>query len=782
MVLTLIPMSSFAASGDIKVLNKRTNTALNGGFTQNDANPPTLSFDNAVDNGVQPLDSMTTGRTFTIKLSGNVMIPNEIGGVDDYYGETGADWLVLAGGNTVERTGPQTLLVTVNDNTVARIDVPLYFKTTSTGTVTAFVERLVWSGDVNEKGYLVTNVVRSSTTAIVDTVGNIARNNNIVESSSSEARLRLVEVTPDAWNGAETIELRIDNSDYTYGPLAMTVDGFNVPAGGPTNATTDDNWSVVDARTLVINLANIAINEGLTNTETDEIIIDMPIRVGRDAKVGTEVSASFRGDVSPSKVVLAKYTDYAVELKAEKVLDVVAGQDVPGRYEAIVTLEEMVAGSLLDGRVLDVSLVGVDKDGKDVEEVAAFQMDEMIRFTQLKGDAVGLTRLSLDTTHNDKYAVIAANRQSMTIDNPDGTDLFEVEVTRGSNFPNTPDAVASKWEIEVPFVASTDYAGELFLKFNNAGLTNQKVKIADVKAPVTVEIGQEGEKLADLNIGQQNQPAPDITIKETVAGALLELDVVRSLDNEYGIMTPSSGRDNMALGGVYGGTRFTKGETSIKEGDASIDEDGRVFTLDEVSTKPATFLISGIAVTLDRTVPYGEYKIGIDAGNVAARHDILTDRLDSYSYFNVVTPHPEDKNVLTVFTIGQASYKQTISGVEKEMAMEVAPQIMNNRTMMPIRYVADALGAKVNYDVATRTAIFSKDAMVVSMTLDTNIMYVNGSPVVMDTAPVVQNSRALVSLVNVAQAFGLNSVSAPATGDIVWDSAANTVTLFPSAQ
>ena len=97
--------------------------------------------------------------------------------------------------------------------------------------------------------------------------------------------------------------------------------------------------------------------------------------------------------------------------------------------------------------------------------------------------------------------------------------------------------------------------------------------------------------------------------------------------------------------------------------------------------------------------------------------------------------------------------------------------------MLPIGTVAQLAGATLNYSPSTRTAVFTKDNLVVSMNLDTNILLVNGSPVPMDAKPEIVNGRAFVPVVYVAQAFAIQNGT-----DIVYDAAARTVTLFPNAQ
>ena len=123
------------------------------------------------------------------------------------------------------------------------------------------------------------------------------------------------------------------------------------------------------------------------------------------------------------------------------------------------------------------------------------------------------------------------------------------------------------------------------------------------------------------------------------------------------------------------------------------------------------------------------------------------------------------------------AYTMIVNGQPQEMTMDVAPFIQDNRAMLPIKYVADAIGAKVNYDPQSRVATFTKDATVAALYLDSNILYVNGTPVTMDTKPVISNGRAMVPVIYVAQAFGFQYGT-----DLVYDAATRSVTIFPVAK
>ena len=59
------------------------------------------------------------------------------------------------------------------------------------------------------------------------------------------------------------------------------------------------------------------------------------------------------------------------------------------------------------------------------------------------------------------------------------------------------------------------------------------------------------------------------------------------------------------------------------------------------------------------------------------------------------------KNVV-VMTIGKRAY--TVNGVKK--TMDTVPRISKNRTYLPMRFVSEALGVKVQWDEKNRTALF----------------------------------------------------------------------------
>lgn len=132
------------------------------------------------------------------------------------------------------------------------------------------------------------------------------------------------------------------------------------------------------------------------------------------------------------------------------------------------------------------------------------------------------------------------------------------------------------------------------------------------------------------------------------------------------------------------------------------------------------------------------------------------------------------------FLIGMNLYYKNIDGKDELFEMDVAPFIENDRTMMPLRYVAEALSCDVKWDNKTRTASFTKDGVTASIQIDGDeIVLSNGEKVKMDSKPIIKNDRLCVSLTNVAKVFNLTNGNTKdkIDQDIEWDQESKTVTI-----
>ncbi|MCD7855463.1 MAG: copper amine oxidase N-terminal domain-containing protein [Clostridiales bacterium] len=90
------------------------------------------------------------------------------------------------------------------------------------------------------------------------------------------------------------------------------------------------------------------------------------------------------------------------------------------------------------------------------------------------------------------------------------------------------------------------------------------------------------------------------------------------------------------------------------------------------------------------------------------------------------------------------------------LSTDAQPMIYNSRAMVPIRTTAEALGLTVDWDKDTETATFTSadGSRVIKHTMRSNIIYVNGTPSSFDTSSIVVSNRILVPIRMLAEAMG----------------------------
>ena len=176
-----------------------------------------------------------------------------------------------------------------------------------------------------------------------------------------------------------------------------------------------------------------------------------------------------------------------------------------------------------------------------------------------------------------------------------------------------------------------------------------------------------------------------------------------------------------------------------------------------------------------------EYKTKSDENNQESKHKTLDNLLNNLSNLGKRNDIKSNENTTKyVFKIGEKSYKTIHGDNVTSHKMDVAPYIKNDRTMMPLRYVAEAIGADVQWDNSTRTAIFEKDGLVAKIQIDGNkIVMSNGQVYEMDAKPDNINDRILVSITNVSKVFNLTNghTKDGVNQNIEWNNDNRTVTI-----
>lgn len=95
------------------------------------------------------------------------------------------------------------------------------------------------------------------------------------------------------------------------------------------------------------------------------------------------------------------------------------------------------------------------------------------------------------------------------------------------------------------------------------------------------------------------------------------------------------------------------------------------------------------------------------------------------------------------------------------------PVIENDRTLVPLRAIFEALDAEVLWDGETRTVSATKGEQSVSLTIDDVNATVNGTAVVLDVPTKIINDRTMVPVRFIAQSFGAAVDWAPETRTVI---------------
>lgn len=89
----------------------------------------------------------------------------------------------------------------------------------------------------------------------------------------------------------------------------------------------------------------------------------------------------------------------------------------------------------------------------------------------------------------------------------------------------------------------------------------------------------------------------------------------------------------------------------------------------------------------------------------------------------------------------------------KKLEFDVEPMLINDRTMVPMRVIFEKLGAKVDWDTTTQTAIGSTKNTTVKITIGKDYLLKNDNIVVLDSHAVVISGRTLVPVRAIAESL-----------------------------
>lgn len=99
---------------------------------------------------------------------------------------------------------------------------------------------------------------------------------------------------------------------------------------------------------------------------------------------------------------------------------------------------------------------------------------------------------------------------------------------------------------------------------------------------------------------------------------------------------------------------------------------------------------------------------------------------------------------------------ENIFFVDKDVKFDTPPVIKQGRTLIPVRAIAESMGALVTYNSELQTVTIVKDDKTIEFNLSDSTVYVNNEQIEIDVPAEIINNRTLVPMRFIAENFGMN--------------------------
>ena len=219
------------------------------------------------------------------------------------------------------------------------------------------------------------------------------------------------------------------------------------------------------------------------------------------------------------------------------------------------------------------------------------------------------------------------------------------------------------------------------------------------------------------------------------------------------IMSVSKGQDSkvkLVLGNIYTNVKnmLETGTMEIDMSQACAGIKGTTFVLEETGSKSTLKVLEG-------NVEYKSKKTG-EIVNVSAGNMSVVDSLGNIqaSTLNIATEAKEWDKTIIELQINNKEMK--VNGIQSQIdpGKDTVPTIINGRTLIPIRAVFEALGGNVGYEPTDRKIILKLDDKTLEMWIDSTELKLNDVTKKMDVSPIIINDRTMVPVRFVAENFG----------------------------
>ncbi|MEW6572095.1 MAG: copper amine oxidase N-terminal domain-containing protein [Bacillota bacterium] len=591
------------------------------------------------------------------------------------------DDVSITNGTLLSRTTRKVLVLastSMSDTTAVTVDFQeVDIDSDFTGNVTAAVK--VWNYTGSGIQYETTeNVTIAKIESTAVTISAESPKRISVGSDKEGAKITIDEETPGALDADDTISLTIQKSGVSWD--SSTLSTSNIVYTG----LTISDWEITGEDDQTLNLT-----VGTESTAVAGSIEITPLFIVEPGTSDGDVNVKVGGDVDEKTVKVAEVGAEAVDVEVDD-----ADKDTV---------------YLGQSATLDDVEVTLDPD-------TSFDDDDYITITLPEG---------LEWTDDDPLVDDSANLdpEKRYNDNQSLWLSFSAE--------EDDDIVLEDFEISADADAAV---GDLKITFG--GAVSGEYVIGKVKAPVTAE----AEKVNIQPLGS-NQAAGKIVIKEAADGALkANTNSVLVLELPMGVEWSTAPDVDVTEGDLDLGT------VSIDGAELTIDIDGE-------SDVASTIEITKIKYDVDNRAAAGDIKVEIktqDGTGDEYFDDAEDDAIATVVNAAIVSATKRDSS----FVIGSTTY--TVNGEEQTMDVAPYIKDGRTFLPVRYAALACGVDeGNIIWDGAKKTVTLIKGDRVVQMTIGSKAMLINGASVTMDVAPeIVAPGRTMLPLRFVGQALG----------------------------
>ncbi|QZY55491.1 stalk domain-containing protein [Crassaminicella profunda] len=745
MVLTLVPMSAFAASSNgVVAVQKVSDTKV---FKKSDAPELRIEEENA--------NEFKDGRSFTLTVSNadwessvSQVVYAQDGDGRELSGVTkGTDWPYFE----MKKRSDKEVEVTFNrfgfNDKKLSVKLPMIVDVDTNGAVEVEIDGE--SSGVSNGKYTIANAADGDTITTINDTTDIIDEGAVIETIKIEE----TSIGAMADDEEQTIELRLP-SDFKW---EIPSDAKVTLSGGFTGTLT----SKMTVRSSADNYLDITVaaNKLDSSEERGKIYIEgLRVIPESDADFG-EVKVKVSGDnVSTETIVIGEYQDYGLKIEADKDDDMV--ELIAGRF--VNTTKDKN-----DKYTAENATTGNDYDSDD-HELVTLQLEENASgawLTQRKTriefpEWVKIIDITVDKAEGFKSGITKSTLRDNLLKNIDDEDFNFVEFS-GDNFKLSGD---KKAELDLTFEVSikADATGDIVAKVSGRAVPKEgEVVLGKALAPVTVKT-----EPVDVKLGYQDQKLGTIVLTETKAEALKDgKTVVVELAEDF------DWDDDPTV-------EVTKGDLEIDKDSVETDDRELSFKIEGESSEASEITIKGGTVDLKRYLPEGDFKVDIQGDAIAANdsgdddnpYGFDKNKCASEVFARVITP--ADTNTKSGVEVKMQVGNSEIQVGEEVVTVDAAPYIdANGRTMLPLRALLNALGVEdqnIMWNQADTSATVFKGDRVIKVKVGEAKYTVNGVEVPMDTVAVNKDGRVMLPVRAMANATG---------AQVEWDGATKTVTI-----